>query len=310
MSRTNPDFVTKAGVGNAARLKSIAQQHGMRVDLLQQRFALEGAVRRIFTSDHAHRFGVPSLKGGALMFFSEGVDPIHGRATTDIDLQLDGFAGTMEELAAIMRDVLATIPAIDDGVRFDVSTVRVLGTRDGGVPGGAVTAVAQIGNAVIKFKADVGFYAPEHSETLEEADYPSLLPGQLLPVRIWRQPVEYAIADKVHAAVQHQDENTRMRDYYDLFVFCSRDLIRDDVLATAFAKSWPLYSQNPIPLMEDIKAYSEEFAAANAEAWDQMRTTLRLAVPVPDLATVCRTIRDRIGPVLETINNPCLGAAA
>jgi hypothetical protein len=101
-----------------------------------------------------------------------------------------------------------------------------------------------------------------------------------------------------------------MRDYYELFVFCSRDLIRDDVLATAFLMSWPLYSKDPIPVMGDIKAYGEDFAAANGEAWDQLRSTLRLAVPVPDLATVCRTIRDRIGSVLETINNPSVEIAA
>lgn len=212
----------------------------------------------------------------------------------------------MDELADIMRDVLATIPAIDDGVRFDTSTVRVLGTRDGGVPGGAVTCVAQIGNAVVKFKADVGLYSPEHSETLEEADYPSLL-----PTRIWRQPVEYAIADKVHAAVQHQDENTRMRDYYDLFVFCDRGDLDDDQLRTAFLKSWPLYSSDARPpVMEDIAAYADAFARANSATWDILRANSRWAIDVPDLETVCRTIRDRIGPVLADINNPSWGAAA
>ncbi|GAB5429391.1 MAG: nucleotidyl transferase AbiEii/AbiGii toxin family protein [Devosia indica] len=309
MTRTNPEFVTAAGLANAARLSAIAKKHDLRVDIVAQRFALEGAIRRIFTSDHASRFGVASLKGGALMFITEGVDPIYGRATTDIDLQLDGFAGSMDELAAIMRDVLAEIPAVDDGVRFDVSTLKVLGQRDGGIPGGAVTCVVQLGKVVVKFKADVGFYAPEHAETLEEADYPSLLDGHLSPVRIWRQPIEYGIADKIHAAVQHGEGNTRLRDYYDIFVGAGRGLDADKLRA-ALITSWPLYGRDGLPpVIDDIGAFSDGFARASAEAWDQMRAQARWAVPVPDLETVCRTIRVAIGPVLADINNPLEYAA-
>ena len=186
MSRTNPSLVTKIGQGNFARLQQLGRAHKIGPDKLAQRFALEASIRRIFTSEHAHRFGVTSLKGGSLMFLAEGVDPVAGRSTSDIDIQIDGFAGTMTELADIMRQVLADVPAIDDGVRFDIEGLKVLNTREGGVPGGAVTCTAQVGNTVIKFKCDVGFYSAEHSATLIDEDYPSLLPSQLSPIKIKR----------------------------------------------------------------------------------------------------------------------------
>ena len=164
---------------------------------------------------------------------------------------------------------------------------------------------------LVKFKADVGFYAPEHSETLEQADYPSLLPGQLLPTRIWRQPMEYAIADKVHAFVQHEGENTRFRDYYDIYVMCSRGEIDNDKLKAAFLQSWPLYSQNDRPPpIEEIVAYGDTFANANADVWQSLASQAKWSVTVPDLATVCQTIRGRLGPILAEINNPSLGLAA
>lgn len=308
MSRTNPELVTKAGESNFARLQVIAKQHNLGADKVAQRFCLEGAIRRVFTSEHALRFGVASLKGGALIFLSEGVDPIRGRATSDIDIQIDGFTGTMEELTAILKDVLATVPENDDGVRFDVEGLKVTKTRDGGIPGGSVTCLAQVGRTVVKFKCDVGFYAPEHSETLVEDDYPSLLPGQLAPVHIKKQPIEYAVVDKINAAVRHAGSSTRHRDYYDLHVYCTRCRIDDEKLLAAFQHSWELFGDGPLETFDTIENYSDHYAARNASTWDAMRAAW--VVDVPDLQTVITTIRERLAPIVDRAATPTLGAAA
>lgn len=298
MSRTNPALVAPSGAGTFAKLKALAQKNGKPVDEVAQRFVLEAAIRRIFQSDHADKFGLAtSLKGGALMFFSEGVDPVLGRSTSDIDIQLSGFEGTMEELADAMREALAQVPRIDDGVRFDTEKLKVLATRENGIPGGSVLTLVQIGNAVIKLKADVGFYAPEMKETLEQFDYPSLLPN-MPPVRIWRQPVEYSVADKVHAACRHAGTNTRLRDYYDLYVYATRCQLDPDRLRQAFAHTWQLFGDTPPANIDDVVSYGHDFVEQNSERWNGMRSGSKWAVPVPDLAEVVETIRSTISPVL------------
>lgn len=141
--------------------------------------------------------------------------------------------------------------------------------------------------------------------------YPSLLPNQLLPVRVYRQPLEYAVSDKIHAAVQHGRENSRMRDYYDLFVVCTRAELDDDKIRRAILASWPLYGREGLPpAIEDIVAFTDVFAAKNAGVWDQLRGQARYAVEIPDLQQVCETIRKRLGPILADINNPQWGIAA
>lgn len=236
MTRTNPELVTTVGIGNFARLKTLSKTVGKDVKTLSNRFGLEAAIRRIFASAYADRFGVPALKGGSLMFFSEGVNPAYGRGTGDIDIQIAGFDGEIDELRDIMREVLAAVPSIDDGVRFNTSELTVRSQREGGLRGGSIETVGQVGGDVVKLKIDVGFYDLEHAADMVAVEYPSLLPGQLSPVRIWRQPIEWAVTDKVHAAFKHAGTNTRMRDYYDLYVICTRCDLDDGLLQRGFGK--------------------------------------------------------------------------
>lgn len=297
MSRARPDLITPKGISASDRLKAQAKKLGRNPQPVLHRYALEGAIRRIFASDHADRFGLStSLKGGALMFFAEGVDPIAGRGTTDIDIQLSGYQGTMEDLAGIMREVLAAVPPVDDGVRFGIDTVTVTSERGEGVPGGAIEAHVQVGEASFTFKVDVGFYAPELADTLVAVDYPSLL--DLEPVRIWRQPIEFAISDKVHASYKHGGRNTRLRDCYDMFVFLTKCAVDDDRLAAAFARSWPMYGTALPGSIDEIDGLTDTWAAGHERTWQALQSKSGWAVEVPPLTDVVRLIRERVAPAL------------
>jgi len=300
MSRTDPKLVSPAGESAKAKLKNLATKTDKPFDPVAQRFLLEGAIRRIFQSDHADRFGLGvSLKGGALMFLAEGVDAIHGRGTTDIDLQISEWRGTMDELAVAMREALSSIPAIDDGVRFDVDDLRVTSIREGGVPGGAVTCWAQIGTMRVRFKTDVGFYDAALQDTLIETDYPSML--DLPPIRIWRQQIEYSISDKAHAAWKRGSDNSRLRDYYDLAVYLSKCSVDDDRLRQAFSRSWPLYGAQVPTSIDEIEGYDAGWAEEKAADFEKLRAASKWAVPVPDLPEIVALIRGRLGPVLQRL---------
>jgi Domain of unknown function (DUF1814). len=300
MSRSKPHLITKRGISVSQRLRNLAAKEGRLHQQVLQRFGLEAAIRRIFASDQADRFGLQtSLKGGALMFFAEGVSQLDGRTTTDIDLQLSGWTGTMEDLAAALRDALAVVPLEDDGVRFDLDDIKVLKTRDGGVPGGSVMLRAQAGSTELKFKCDVGFYDPILRDTLIAVDYPSLLPD-LPAIRIMRQPIEYSISDKCHAAWKHAGENTRLRDYYDLYVYLTKCTVDDDRLREAFARSWPMYGADVPASIDGIAGYSAAFVAANAVTWRGLKDSSGWAVPVPELDEVVALIRSRLEPIFNS----------
>lgn len=197
-----------------------------------------------------------------------------------------------------MREALASAPAIDDGVRFDVEALKVSRLREGGVPGGAVTTTVQIGKAVVNFKCDAGFYDASQKADLELVDFPSILPKHISPIRIYRQPIEHAIADKIHASVKHGAVNTRLRDLYDLYVFCTRCEVDEYKLQAWFGKWQKLYGTTVPSGFDHVAQFGRRFIEANDRDWNDMRRDAGWRVPVPDLAETMSTIRIAYEPAM------------
>src|SRR5690606_26725422 len=143
---------------------------------------------------HAERFGYMTLKGGSLMYFSEGVEPINGRPTKDIDIELSGYQGSLEELKSILAEVLSSVPSPDDGVRFHVDALSANQVAENrAVPGGSISCPVQIGQSVYVFKVDAGFHPIEHREDIIEREYVSLIPKKMPGFPVPCRPLEYAL---------------------------------------------------------------------------------------------------------------------
>lgn len=199
-------------------------------------------------------------------------------------------------------------------IRFRVDTLEVTTERVGAVPGGTIKCAVQLGNTVVMFKCDVGLYPLEMKEAMELREFPSLLSKQLLPFPVWCQPREYALADKLHAAVRQGGGTGRMRDFYDMAVMIQSGSLDTAVAATALQKTFALYGTqrygSDMPCsVDEIEALSSDFVEDHAADWDKMRSTHGWAVPMPNFATVISSIRDFVQPVLD-IANPSIGVAA
>jgi hypothetical protein len=142
-------------------------------------------------------------------------------------------------------------------------------------------------------------------DELEIREYPSLLGDRLGSFPIYCQPREFSVADKIHAAVRHGGATGRLRDFYDLAVYCRSDL-DDDRIRRGLERTFALYGGD-VPLsIDDIPAFGAEFTSANAEAWERLRAKSGWAVDVPDLPGTMAIIAARLGPTL----NPAFGARA
>jgi hypothetical protein len=207
---------------NLAALQAAARARNLPLATVCQRYAMERLFGRVFASGHADRFAV---KGGAIVFLAEGVHPLDGRSTSDVDLQLPAFEGTMQEFEGIMREILAGDGA--DGVAFDLSTWSVKAEREAGsIGGGSVTVQAVVGGQRIRVKVDVAFDERSKIADLVEVLVPSVLGGE--PVRIRAVPFAHTAADKIQAMLRHGPKTYRLRDHYDLFVMLTRGHARLD----------------------------------------------------------------------------------
>ena len=78
---------------------------------------------------------------------------------------------------------------------------------------------ARLGKSRIPMQVDIGF-GDAIDPPAEEVDFPSLLDQERARIRAY--PPEVVVAEKVHALVFLGERNSRLKDFYDLYVLASR----------------------------------------------------------------------------------------
>jgi hypothetical protein len=136
------------------------------------------------------------------------------RPTMDIDLLRRGVAD-QASLVQLVENC-AAIEDPSDGVIFDATTIVVEAIREDTDYGGTrIGLQARMGNVRQTVQIDFGIGDTVHPHP-KTVDYPVLLGG--LPIRLNAYPAETSIAEKFHAMVDLDMQNSRMKDFYDIWV--------------------------------------------------------------------------------------------
>jgi hypothetical protein len=110
-----------------------------------------------------------------------------------------------------------SIPFPEDGVLFDVKTLRLSQTQAAAEHGGIrITFVSYLGKVRMPMQVDIGFSDELASETLI-IYYPVLLAGMEKP-QLRGYPLESIISEKFYAMIRFADLNSRWKDYYDIYL--------------------------------------------------------------------------------------------
>ena len=202
-----PDKPRNVGASVRQRLLNLAKARGQPLELLLTRYALERLLHRLSLSPHRERF---VLKGALLL--TTWFDEPH-RATRDLDLL--GFGDPSEDaLLAVLREVMMI--AVDDGVSFDTAKLKIQPIREDVDYGGSrLSTTALLSGARIPIVVDVGF-GDAIEPGAEDIELPVLL--DLPSPRLRAYPLETVIAEKLHAMVTLGMANSRMKDYYDVWM--------------------------------------------------------------------------------------------
>lgn len=235
------------GASVRARLLALAQAQGQTFDVVLLRFALERLLYRLSRSHHADRF---VLKGAMLLM--TWLTAPH-RATRDLDLL--GFGEpSPDDVLSTFRDILGQNG--DDGVMFDVGALRVERIRENAAYGGLrLRTTANIGGARVAVVIDIG-YGDALDPSAETVEYPVLL--DLPAPRLRAYTRETVIAEKFQAMVALGRANTRMKDFYDIWILSRTFTFDDDRLSRAIAATFERRI-TPIP-NEPPDALSDAFA--------------------------------------------------
>ena len=271
------------------RLLNLSQKSGEDFQQLLTRYAIERLLFRLSGSAHADAF---VLKGA--MLFALWTGEMH-RPTRDVDLL--GYGENSDaRLAAVFRD-LCVGESGDDGLAFDAGSVAVEQIRAEDEYGGRrVTFAVRLGQARVSLQVDVGF-GDAVTPAAEVVAYPSLL-GMETP-RLRAYPKETVVAEKTEAMVKLGLANTRMKDFYDLFVL-SRTFpfegvrVKNAVEATFKRRGTAISTEPPVALTE---AFSMD--NAKGQQWKAFVRRSGLGDRVGDLTAVVAELRAFVWPVLR-----------
>jgi len=160
---------------------------------------------------------------------------LHETARGTRDLDLLGFGDPDEQrIIDIFREVLAI--ASDDGVEFDLDALRVARIREDIKYGGVrLRGTASLSGARIAIAVDIGF-GDSVEPGLQTIDYPVLL---VLPApRLRAYAPETVIAEKFQAMVALGRANSRMKDFYDIWILSKVFAFDSDRLGRAVAATF------------------------------------------------------------------------
>ena len=198
-----------------ARLKNVADARKQDFNLVLTHYGLERLLYRMSISSHAPDF----LLKGALLF-SLWYDIPH-RPTRDADLL--GFgADDIGSVVAVFQNICRV--ASEDGVEFDPQ--QVVGSairKDAGYGGVRIEILAKLDGARLTLQVDVGF-GDAVTPAPEAIAYPVLL-ADLPSPQLRAYPKYTVVAEKFHAICLLGMANSRMKDYFDLWILLGENTL-------------------------------------------------------------------------------------
>ena len=274
------------------RLLNLARDRGIGFNVLLQHYVAERFLYRLSISDQVDRF---TLKGAALFrVWAEG----DARQTRDVDFLAFGPDDHAAIRAAVANICSASCP--EDGVIFDPESIRLANIREGQPYAGLRTRIrGSLGRTRLHLQVDIGFGDTIFPER-EVQNYPTLL--DLPAPRLWTYPRETVVAEKLHAMVEHDALNTRVKDLWDVACLARRFAFSGEVLRTAIAETFrrrrtSFTDERPMAL---FPAYYED--ALRERLWQKLQRGLGADADGPArLVDAGDELRRFLGPICDSL---------
>jgi predicted nucleotidyltransferase component of viral defense system len=280
-----PREVRNIGASVRARLLARSRAENADYQILLTRYALERLLYRLSVSAHRDRF----ILKGALLFVTWIADPF--RPTRDLDL-LGYGANDANALADTFKAICST-PAPDDGVTFDIEGLTAAPIREDLEYGGVrVDTHAVIGGARIPIQVDIGFGDIITPGPIE-IDYPVLLDSPAPHLRAY--PVETVIAEKFNAMVTLGIANSRLKDFYDLWLISRTFEFDRAALSTAVQRT---FERRETPMPTDIPTgLSNQYAEQWDTRWKAFIRREHMNAAPNDLGLLLENLREFLVPL-------------
>ena len=189
-----------------AKIKNISKEKNISAQLVLQNYMMERFIERIALSDFQDQM---IIKGGLLISSIVGLD---SRATMDIDMTLKGKSVN----EAFILDYINEISRINinDEVKFDVVSITEIREMDDYF-GFRVSLISSIGTMKIPLKIDITT-GDKIIPSEISYEYPLMFENRSIKIKAYN--LETILSEKIETIISRGNQNTRMRDFYDIYI--------------------------------------------------------------------------------------------
>ena len=190
-----------------AKLRNLSNETNIPSNYLLQSFMFEKLLKRISLSNHKEQF---IIKGGMLLTSIFGVDL---RSTMDLDATLKGTVLTIETITDIFNDLINMNSA--DNITFEIIAVKeIMAENERG--GYCVNLKATFDNLWTHIMVDITSGEVITYKEIEFS-YKTLFDNETISILSYNY--ETILAEKYEAIISRNIDNSRMKDYYDVYMF-------------------------------------------------------------------------------------------
>ena len=189
-----------------AVIKNIAKEKHISAQLVMQNFMLERLLERISVSKYQKNF---ILKGGFLIAAMVGLDT---RATMDMDATIKGLSVNEQTVRKMFEEICKI--DLDDEVVFCIRSIGEIREGDE-YTGYRVALSADYPPMAIPLKLDI---TTGDKITPKEITYQFKLLLEDRSISVLAYNLEMVMAEKLETVISRGDQNTRPRDYYDIYI--------------------------------------------------------------------------------------------
>ncbi len=273
-------------------IRNLSKEKSADAQILMRNYMMERFLERISLSEYRDNF---ILKGGMLVAAMVGLD---ARSTMDLDATVKGTNVDITDIEKLIASII-TVP-IEDGVTFQLKNISEI-MDEAEYPGIRVSMTTTFDGVVTPLKIDI---STGDAITPREVRYSFKLMLEERSIDVWAYNLETVLAEKLETIITRATTNTRMRDFYDIYIlkqlhggYINPVVFRNALLATAHKRETEKYLTDAKAVFQEVK---DSHMMQNPNATYACLNLKDAAAP-REIAERSICIQGDIGAVLESL---------
>ena len=231
----------KAKVSNLSNKINIPNKY------LIQNFMFEALLKRISMSKYKDKF---IIKGGLLLSSIFGVSL---RSTMDLDTTINGLQLDRETIARVINEIINI--DLNDNIKLEIENIKNIREEEQ-YSGFNINLKAEFDSLKTNLMIDV---TTGDIITYKEIEYGyvTLFDNEVIDIMTYNY--ETIVAEKFESIISRNVDNTRMKDYYDLYMFVNlkwndinKNVLKEAIINTAKNRGTLNYIDNATKYLELI----------------------------------------------------------